>query len=119
MVDRDKLPDRRPSLTVSVDVEMDKSVQRVLLTIGFGPNGRAREMFCASFRAGTGLNVLVMDACVLVSLLLQHGYTARDIFETLADGPSMIGQLVREVVLIEEGGDRVVRTTRKSEEDRQ
>jgi hypothetical protein len=56
-----------------------------------------------------------MDTCVLTSKLLQHGYTAREIFETLADGPSLIGQLVRAAVLLEEGDPPVAIMERKGD----
>jgi hypothetical protein len=105
MATRSKLQDRRASVTLPVEVTMDGANTSLLMTVGFGADGKIREIFCASFKAGTGLNVLVMDACVLVSLLLQHGYTTRQIFDTMAQGPSLIGALVKAAVIFEEGLD--------------
>lgn len=48
------------------------------------------------------MNVLAMDACVMVSLLLQHGYSAKQLSARLAEGPSLIGALVRAAAKIDE-----------------
>lgn len=96
MIDRPhELSSRRYSETHEVVVTLDGRDMKLLVTFGFDHEGKVREVFCASFKAGTSMNVLVQDACVLTSLLFQHGYTAQALFETLAQGPSLIGVLVR------------------------
>lgn len=100
---RTQLKPRRLNSTLSVDVSMDGAQHKVLMTVGFDETGHIRELFCASFRAGTGLNVLVMDACILVSLLLQHGYSISEIDARMAEGPSLIGTLVRAAARLEAG----------------
>lgn len=81
---------------------MDNGASKhVLATFGFGEDGRVREMFCADFKAGTGVQVLVMDACVMASTILQHGQTAKQLSAMLTQGPSLIGALVAEAARID------------------
>ncbi len=69
---RQRLPNRRPSVTETVEVEG----QRVEVTIGFAPEtGAVREMFLAAGKSGSTLAGLLSDAAVAISVGLQHGVT--------------------------------------------
>ncbi len=47
---------------------------RYEVTVGFHPTtGKVREVFCHGAKAGSNMDGLLDDACILLSLLLQHG----------------------------------------------
>ena len=95
---RTKLPDRRASETCSVTftVEGGKDVN-ILITVGFDDGGAPKEVFCASFKAGTTMNSVVMDACILFSRLLQHGDLPPELLASMCHPPSMIGAIAAAV----------------------
>ena len=81
---RHDLPSRRLTQTRKITTGDGHTV---FLSLGFDPteDGRPREVFySAGFRSGSQLEFLVQDACVLISLLLQHGHRADDIKKSLA-----------------------------------
>ena len=63
------LPDRRPAETAEIVFDG----QRFTVTVGFYPDGRPGEVFADGARIGSDLDALLDDACVALSLLLQHG----------------------------------------------
>ncbi len=66
---RERLPDRRPNQTM--DLLYDGTCYAV--TVGFHPNtGEAREIFTGGARAGSSMDGILDDGCILLSLLLQH-----------------------------------------------
>ena len=66
---RERLPDRRPNQTM--DLVYDGTCYAV--TVGFHPDtGEAREIFTHGARVGSNMDGLLDDACILLSLLLQH-----------------------------------------------
>jgi len=70
---RTPLPPRRRSMTLqAVHVEPGVGMHHFLLTIGYDPEGRAREAFASGHREGSALAHLMSDACVLISIMLQH-----------------------------------------------
>jgi len=80
---RNKLPDRREAATRKVPYEQanGRSVT-LLVTIGFHPETkRVSEIFCADFKAGSEFHAIIMDTCILLSRLFQHG----DIPEEIAN----------------------------------
>lgn len=88
---RVSLPDRRPSVTVKVyHVWANDRTNNLQVTFGFDEVGHVREMFCADFKEGTDMHVLIGDACVVMSLLLQHGYSVREVRHKLAPTPHSI-----------------------------
>lgn len=98
---RAKLPPRRPSLTRTVPHAGDNgSVTNLHITVGF-ENDKPSEVFCASFKSGSGMNALTGDACILVSRLLQHGDAPKEIAEALSSPPSVIGTIAKLVSEIE------------------
>lgn len=86
---RRRLPDRRPSITEKILWETDTSRHSFHVTIGLDPaTGKALEVFYADGqRTGSGLQHTVQDACVLISLLLQHGATPDAISKSLSTAP--------------------------------
>ena len=66
---RERLPDRRPSETVT----SEHNGARFDVTVGLFPDGRVGEVFTAGAKAGSELDGLLDDAAILISLLLQHG----------------------------------------------
>ena len=81
---RHRLPDRRLTETRRVVTPEGHSIH---LSIGYDPDmpDRPREVFySAGFRSGSQLEFQVQDACVLISLLLQHGLRPADILPSLA-----------------------------------
>ena len=95
---RVRLPDRRPSITRYVAFFMN-SGQEIALTVTFGFNevGDVREVFCDDFKAGSDMHATVMDACILLSRLLQHGDTPEQLAATLSNPPSVIGTIAKAV----------------------
>lgn len=91
---RTKLETRRISMNrpVHFHAENGKEV-KMLITIGFDQQYRPKEVFCASFKAGTVMNAVVSDACILLSRLLQHGDDPTELAESMSSPPSMIGAI--------------------------
>lgn len=72
---RARLPNRRPSVNVEVVWQTDAGEAAFTLTAGFDPaTGKLREVFYSDgLKSGTAMLHTIADACVLVSLALQHG----------------------------------------------
>ena len=92
---RQRLPNRRENETV--DLMFDG--HRYHVTVGFAPDGRPLEVFCHGGKVGSGMDLILDDACVALSLLLQHDVEPRDLGHSmgrLGDGAaaSIIGALV-------------------------
>lgn len=66
---RERLPQRRAAETVP----LEHGGQRFTVTIGYYPDGRAGEVFTHGFRVGSTVDALIADACILLSMLMQHG----------------------------------------------
>ncbi len=95
MTARQHLPTRRPNKTVDLLFEG----QRYHVTVGFALDGKPAEVFCHGAKVGSGMDLLLDDACVALSLLLQHGVEPPDLAHSmgrLADGEaaSIIGAMV-------------------------
>jgi hypothetical protein len=92
---RARLPDRRAAETVM----LEHSGTRFMVTIGFYPDGRPGEVFTHGIRTGSGLDALLADACVLLSLLLQHGVGSAQIASSMGrsgstEAASIIGAVI-------------------------
>ncbi len=101
---RQRLPNRRGNETV--DLVFDG--QRYHVTIGFAPDGRPREVFCHGGKVGSGMDRILDDACVALSLLLQYGVEPQGLDHSmgrLGDGAaaSIIGALVDLISSFEQG----------------
>lgn len=67
---RETLPNRRPNETTALVF----GGLRFAVTIGFFPaDGRPGEVFASGAKPGCDMDYLLDDACVALSLLLQHG----------------------------------------------
>ena len=67
---RNRLPNRRPNETTTLVF----GGMSFAVTIGFFPaNDRPGEVFASGAKSGCDLDYLLDDACVALSLLLQHG----------------------------------------------
>ncbi len=66
---RERLPSRRHNETVDLAVA-DKLYA---VTIGYYPDGRVAEVFTHGAKVGSTMDGILDDACILFSLLLQHG----------------------------------------------
>ncbi len=67
---RQRLPSRRPNQTA--DLVYEGTLYAV--TLGFDPNtGQVREIFTHGAKVGSSMDGILDDACILLSLLLQHG----------------------------------------------
>jgi hypothetical protein len=89
MTARKRLPDRRLSITRRGVWQNDTSEHRFHVTLGIHPEtGEVLEVFYADGqRTGSGLQHAIQDACVLVSLLLQHGVSPEAIGKSLSTMP--------------------------------
>ena len=67
---RTRLPDRRPSMTMQFAYEANN----YSVTLGFDVvNNRIGEVFTHGAKIGSAMDRILDDACVALSLLLQHG----------------------------------------------
>ncbi len=92
---RTHLPNRRENETVDLLFEG----QRYHVTIGLDPDDRPKEVFCHGAKIGSAMDRLLDDACVALSLLLQHRIEPQDLAHSMGrlDGgspSSIIGALV-------------------------
>lgn len=86
---RTRSPARRPSLTGRATWQTEAAKHRFHITAGYDPmTGRLCEVFYADGqKTGTNLRDTVQDACILISMLLQHGETVNEIGKSLNVAP--------------------------------
>jgi hypothetical protein len=96
---RERLPNRRPAVTQSLEVGNHSFVA----TIGFSPvDGRPQEVFLSGAKDGTDLAAILDDASVVISIALQHGVSPAALAKSVARlptgpvGPSDLDQPSRE-----------------------
>ncbi len=83
---RQRLPNRRPSHTETLEV----GGQKVIATVGFDPKtGQPREIFMAAGKEGSLINSLLADAAVVISVALQHGIPAAALAKSVGRLPSI------------------------------
>jgi hypothetical protein len=92
---RERLPDRR----AADSFQLEHGGQRFTVTIGFYPDGRPGEVFVHGIRTGSALDALLADACVVVSILMQHGVEPRELAASMgrlgnAEPASVIGAVI-------------------------
>lgn len=92
---RTRLPNRRQA----ENIVLEHGGMRFEVTIGFYPDGRPGEVFTHGTKAGSTMDGLLDDACILVSRLLQHGVAASDLASSMgrlgnADAASVIGAVI-------------------------
>jgi hypothetical protein len=73
-------PARRRSETVKAKFGAPGGEFTLFLTVSYFDNGDPIEVFCADAgKTGTDMAHVTADACVLISLALQAGYTIEDL----------------------------------------
>lgn len=77
------LPTHRPSVTV----EAEWQGHPIIVSVGLDPaTASPREVF-ANTPSGGALQTSLADACVVISIALQHGVPAADLGKSLAREP--------------------------------
>lgn len=105
------LPNKRLSIGIDVWYGEAGKEQSYAVHFGFDPDGFVKEAFCKPFKSGTDMQGLVNDACILISLSLQHGMSITQIAGALGElrsegavtGPpaSVLGAIARAGVKLE------------------
>lgn len=106
---RSRLPDRRPSQHIELVWGPPGQQRTWSLNVGFDAEGKAREIFADGHKPTSDLEAQLDDTCILVSLLLQSGYSAADLVERLGrdgvypDAPaaSIVGQALKAAAELE------------------
>jgi ribonucleoside-diphosphate reductase alpha chain len=81
---RQRLPNRRPSHTETLEV----AGQTFTATVGFDPeDGRPRELFLNAGKEGSLINAMLADAAVAISVALQHGVSAQALAKSIGRFP--------------------------------
>lgn len=84
------LPARRPSVTVQVVWRMEGAEQVFDVTAGIDPGrGRVAEVFACDRKTGSHLSHTIADACVVISVALQHGAGLAALARSLGTVPVM------------------------------
>lgn len=78
---RTPLPNRRHGLTVPVEHRS----MTFDCTFGWSDDGHIREAFMRSTKEGNDFSALMVDACVCLSMLLQHGLTMADLVKAFGE----------------------------------
>lgn len=91
---RQRLPNRRPSVTLPASWTTGTGVQQFTLTVGFHPDtGAVSEVFYADGqREGSAMQHTVQDACVIISLVLQLGGLPAELAHSLGRLPMPGGE---------------------------
>ena len=80
------LPARRPSLTFAADWQG----HALAVTVGFDPEpAREREVFANTERGGD-MQASLADACVIISVALQHGVAPQALAKSLGHVPDLL-----------------------------
>lgn len=99
---RRRPPGRRLSETRRMaHIRADGGTTHFLVTVGYAAEAPLRPVevfYSEGFRSGADLEFLCQDACVLISILLQHGMAPMEIARSLStreapDGGSAPGSL--------------------------
>lgn len=100
---RNKLPDKRFSVNLPIThiTTLQKEIS-LIITVGYNENREIKEVFCADFKAGSDNHAVVMDSCILLSRLLQHGDTPKQLLESMCLPLSLIGTICAALVKEEE-----------------
>ena len=93
---RTRLPDRRPAVTQRVVFTTNSGREiNVIVSFGTDADDAGKEVFCDDLKVGSENQAIVMDACILLSRLLQHGETPQELADTMCSPPSLIGAIAR------------------------
>ncbi len=82
---RQRLPNRRPSHTETLEV----GGQAFTATIGFDPeSGRPCELFLDAYKRDSMFGSMLADAAVVISVALQHGIPAAALAKSIGRLPA-------------------------------
>ena len=88
MVARQRLPARRPNQTRVIRwAGSDDQPTEFSVTVGYFLDGRPGEVFANGLRVGSSMQSLLEDACVAVSIALQHGVTPEALAHSMGRVP--------------------------------
>ena len=100
MTTRQQLPQRRPNQTF----DLSHGNMSFAVTLGYDLAGEPREVFTHGAKAGSAMDGILDDTCILLSIMLQHGIKASSLagsmgFYGVDNEPcSIIGRLVNLMV---------------------
>ena len=98
---RKKLNARRFNNTCEVKHRNhNDSVYKLIVSYGI-EDDKIKEAFCASFKTGSDMMSLAIDASILLSRCLQYGDNLEDISRSLCEPNSIIGSIVRHGISVE------------------
>jgi hypothetical protein len=81
---RTQLPNRRPNTTI----DLEHKGLTFNVSVGFDPDtGAPMEVFGSTSKAGSDFAVLLSDACVILSIALQHGIQPSELSKTMQWAP--------------------------------
>ncbi|MBL1434721.1 MAG: hypothetical protein COB08_000770 [Rhodobacteraceae bacterium] len=80
------LPDRRVNYTR--EIEFHGSIFTVC--VGFDRAGSPKEVFADSANGGSAMAAIISDACVIISIALQHGISPANLGKSLGREPDPI-----------------------------
>ena len=80
---RAALPHRRQNETI----DLDHNGHRFTVTVGYSEAGDPLEVFADGAKIGTDMAHTVADACVIISLALQHGCPAGSLVKSVGVVP--------------------------------
>lgn len=81
---RIELPNGRHGITLPVNYTMGSGAVHSF-DVTFGITDRVIEAFMRATKEGNDFSTLLQDACIAISLLLQHGETAADLVKAFSD----------------------------------
>jgi ribonucleoside-diphosphate reductase alpha chain len=100
---RHRLPNRRESIAFNVN----HRGMRYRAHVGFHGGDRLGEVFLDAAKPDSAVDAFAADAAILISLLLQHGSTVREIGHALRRSPSgvpasLIGEVVDQLIALDD-----------------
>lgn len=82
---RTPLPHRRQNMTLDIGFK----AHRFSVCVGYDAAGAPREVFADMERGGgSDMHALLADACVIISIALQHGLTQEQLAKSLGVVPA-------------------------------
>lgn len=95
---RIKLHERRLCINIPIVFTSVAGPQfKIVITAGYDASYKLKEVFCADFKSGSDNQALIMDACILLSRLLQHGDTPQELVDSMCTPPSLIGTICQAI----------------------
>ena len=79
---RQRLPNRRPVITHSLDYSGD----RYHVSVGYDLTAQPKEVFIRGSKSGSDMDSLLDDVAVVVSVALQNGVNVAELKRSLGDG---------------------------------